>query len=328
MRQHVARALSIAVSAALLFALYRSLDIRLVGEALLRSHPAWLVISVGLILPITVLRAVRFLWVAPPGALSGLGEATRLTLAASALNVFVPLKAGDLIKSYFISRRTGTSVGVAVAVIVYERVSDLFGLLFWCLLGAVAVGGVLPNAWPVAVVPLLVLEALFATLLVSRRAATVWKAITARVLPGTGRGRKLRECADGWPDLLALLRGRRWWIPLFSAALWLSHLFQIWLFTVTLSAPVPFAACLSLAAIALLAGQLPLTVAGLGTRDVALVVLMAPYMPPETAAALGVLISTRNLLPPIVGLPVMRPYLASVVHEARGWQRQSREAES
>lgn len=327
-RRHGTRALSVAVSVALLFALYRSLDIRLIGEALLKSDPLWLVVSVGLIVPITVLRALRFLWVAPPGALPGLAEATRLTLAASALNVFVPLKAGDLIKSYFVARRSQTSAGAAVAVIVYERVSDLFGLLFWCLLGWVIARSALPSAWSVAIVPLLLLEAVFATLLVSKGAAAVWKAVTARVLPGTGRWRRLRSLVDGWPDLLAILKGRRRWILLFSLALWLAHLSQIWLFTVTLSAPVPFAACLSLAAVALLAGQFPLTIAGLGTRDVALVVVMAPYMAPETAAALAVLISTRNLLPPLIGLPIMRPYLTSVVEEARRWQRQARAAGS
>jgi glycosyltransferase 2 family protein len=325
-KRHGARAASVAVSAALLFGLYRSLDVRLIGDALLKSDPLWLVVSVGLIVPITVLRALRFLWVAPPGALPGLAEATRLTLAASALNVFVPLKAGDLIKSYFVARRSDTSAGAAVAVIVYERVSDLFALLFWCVLGWVVARGTLPRAWSMAIVPLLALEVIFGTLLVSMRAASAWKTITARVLPGTGLWRKVRGLADGWPDLLAILRGRRRRILLFSLVLWLAHLSQIWLFTVTLSAPVPFAACLSLAAIALLAGQLPLTVAGLGTRDVALVFAMAPYMASETAAALAVLVSTRNLLPPLLGLPVMRPYLVSVVDEARRWQRQVRSA--
>ena len=89
-RRHVATLVSLAVSGALLVALYRSLDVRLVGETLLRANPIWLVISVGMILPITVLRAIRFFWVAPPGALPGVGEALRLTLAASALNVFLP----------------------------------------------------------------------------------------------------------------------------------------------------------------------------------------------------------------------------------------------
>jgi uncharacterized protein (TIRG00374 family) len=322
-KRHGTRALSVAVSAAFLLALYRSLDVRQIGDALLNSDPIWVVVSVGLILPITVLRALRFMWVAPRGTMPGLAEATRLTLAASALNVFVPLKAGDLLKSYFVSQRTGASVGTAVAVIVYERVSDLFALLFWSLLGWAIAGGAIPPSWTVVVVPLLVLEALFATSLVSLRAARAWKAVTARLLPGTGVWRKLRTFADGWPDLLAILQGRRRWLLLFSLVLWMAHLFQIWLFTVALSAPVPFAACLTLAATALVAGQLPLTLAGIGARDVALVVVMSRYMRPETAAALGVLMATRSVLPPLLGLPVMRPYLASVVDEARRWRLQA-----
>jgi hypothetical protein len=30
---------------------------------------------------------------------------------------------------------------------------------------------------------------------------------------------------------------------------------------------------------------------------------------------MGVLISTRNFLPPLIGIPLMRPYLATVVEE-------------
>ena len=85
-------------------------------------------------------------------------------------------------------------------------------------------------------------------------------------------------------------------------------------------AHVPFTVCASLSAIALMAGQLPLTFAGLGARDVALVVLLS-YMAPESAAAMGVLISTRGLLPPLIGIPLMRPYLASAVEEARRWRQ-------
>jgi hypothetical protein len=107
----------------------------------------------------------------------------------------------------------------------------------------------------------------------------------------------------------------------FSLLLWLAHLTQIWMFTVALSVTVPFTVSASLSAVALMAGQIPLTFAGLGSRDVALVVLLAGYMPPESAAAMGVLISTRGLLPPLIGLPIMRPYMASVVDEARKWRK-------
>ena len=47
------------------------------------------------------------------GCAARLGEAFKLTLVASALNVFVPAKAGDLIKSYFVATRSDTSTGVA-----------------------------------------------------------------------------------------------------------------------------------------------------------------------------------------------------------------------
>ena len=113
----------------------------------------------------------------------------------------------------------------------------------------------------------------------------------------------------------------------FSLGLWLTHLIQIWLFTVALSASVPFAVCASLSAVALMAGQLPFTVAGLGARDVALVVLLSRYMPPESAAAMGVLISTRGLLPPLIGMPLMRPYLSTVVGDARRWRKALEAAE-
>jgi hypothetical protein len=90
---------------------------------------------------------------------------------------------------------------------------------------------------------------------------------------------------------------------------------------VALSVSIPFTVSASLSAVALMAGQIPLTFAGLGARDVALVVLLARYMTPEMAAAMGLLISTRGLLPPLLGLPVMRPYLSSTIDDARTWRR-------
>lgn len=323
---YLARVLSLVVSGALLVVLYRSMDVRLIGEALLRADRVWLVLSIGTILPITVLRAIRFFWVAPAGALPGVGEALRLTLVASALNLVVPAKAGDLIKSYFVAKRSETSTGVAVAIVVYERLCDLFGLISWCLVGWLVgrpqVPGLPSQFWFL----LGALGAVCAVLISSERAAGVLPALIARTRPRR-KLRRVRNLARGWPDLLRLLRGRRRWIIPFSLLLWLTHLIQIWLFTVALSLSVPFTVCASLSAVALMAGQLPLTVAGLGTRDVALVILLARYMAPESAAAMGILIVTRGLVPALIGMPLMWPYLSSVVGEARRWRREVEAAE-
>lgn len=311
---------SLAVSGVLLVVLYRTLDIRLVGQTLLGAHPVWLVVSVGIILPITVLRAVRFYWVTPAGALPSVGEALRLTLAATALNVFLPAKSGDLIKSYFVATRSDTSAGVSIAIVVYERLCDLFALIFWCLVGWVVgrpqVPGLPSFFWGL----LTLVGAACAVLISSARVAVYGRELMARALPQR-RLKKLRKVAQGWPDLLLMLRGRRRWIVAYSLFLWLVHLVQIWLFTVTLASEVPFTVCASLSAVALMAGQVPFTIAGLGTRDVVLVLLLARYMGPESAAAMGVLIVTRSIVPPLIGLPVMWPYLSSAVGDARRWRQ-------
>lgn len=308
--------LSVAISATLLVLLYRSLDVAAVGRTLGAADTLWVAISILVILPITLLRALRFYWIAPPGAVPGVAEAFRLMLVSGALNVFIPAKAGDLSKSYFVARRSDTPAGVAIGMVVYERLCDVLGIVIWCVLGwALArpqVEALPPAFWGL----LAIVGAVCALLVSSERLASLVPVLVGAVVRG-GRLRKLRDLAAGWPDLLQTLRGRRRGIVGFSVLLWLVHLFQIWLFTVALRVPVPFAVCASLAAVALMAGQLPLTFAGLGTRDLALVVLLAAYMPPESAAALGVLVSTRNLLPPLLGVPLMGPYLSLAMNGGR-----------
>jgi uncharacterized protein (TIRG00374 family) len=310
-----ARFISLGVSAALLIALYNSVDLRLVGQTLRGASVPWLVLSLSMIVPITILRAVRFLLVSPPGTLPGLAEALRLTLVASALNVFLPAKSGDLVKSYFVMKR-GTTAGVGIAIAVYERLCDVFGLMFWCMAGwfiARPVVARVPSAlWPV----LGTVGAVCGVLILSLPVARFLRAATAKMIPHP-KLKKLIDLVQGWPDLLARLRGRRRWVVLFSMFLWLVHVVQIWMFTVALPIDIPFTACASLTAVALMAGQMPFTLGGLGARDVALVVLLSGYITPEAAVALGILISTRGFLPPLAALPIMRPYLAAAVEDAR-----------
>lgn len=306
----------IAISGTLIIALYRTMDLRLIAEILRGADLPWLVVSVLAILPITGIRALRFYWIAPPGALPGVLEALRLTLVSSALNLLLPAKAGDLAKSYFVAARTTTTAGVAVAAVVYERVCDVAALMCWCVLGWFVGRPIVPGLpwwfWP----GLAVVGSICAVAVSSRRSAVAIRVLTGR-LPAGGAFGTIRRLAEGWPDLLAALDGRRARVLTVSIALWGAHLLQIWLFTVALSLHVPLAVCASVSALVLMAGQAPLTVAGIGTRDAALVILLARYVTAEQAAAVGVLMLTRNVLPPLAGLPMIRPYVHAVLAEAR-----------
>jgi uncharacterized membrane protein YbhN (UPF0104 family) len=57
---------------------------------------------------------------------------------------------------------------------------------------------------------------------------------------------------------------------------------------------------------------LPLTLAGIGTRDAALILFYRPYLNAPTAAALGILCTMRYVLPALGGLPFLSSYLPSL----------------
>jgi uncharacterized membrane protein YbhN (UPF0104 family) len=57
--------LGIAVSAALIAGLYSLVDIRTVLSVIQSANPWWLAISMGAIVPIMLILALRFYWTAP-----------------------------------------------------------------------------------------------------------------------------------------------------------------------------------------------------------------------------------------------------------------------
>ena len=101
-------------------------------------------------------------------------------------------------------------------------------------------------------------------------------------------------------------------VTLTSIGIWFLHLLQIWFFILALKAWTPFLANLALSPLAILAGLLPLTFAGVGTRDAALIAFYAPYFPAATGAALGLLCTSRYLMPAIGGLPFLQEYLSTL----------------
>jgi glycosyltransferase 2 family protein len=148
----------------------------------------------------------------------------------------------------------------------------------------------------------------------SPRFACGFFAMGARLAPGKIGG-KLEEMRGAWGEMHAAFWGHRLRlvvVALTSTGIWFLHLLQIWMFTIALRTDVPLLSALALAPLALLAGLLPLTFAGIGTRDAALVLLFAPYMAAADAAALGVLCTLRYFLPALGGLPFIGGRVAAL----------------
>ncbi len=310
--------LSLAVSAAVLWAIYARIDgLALVGS-LRGSDPVWLGLGVALVLPLTALTAWRLLVLVPrPGAL-GVGAAAGLVLAASSLNMVLPSKMGDLAKAVFLKDQGGLGGARSLSLVVFEKSCDMLSLLLWCVLGLV----LLPDRTVLhGLLALGVVTGLAAGLILlgSRRAADGVFALARRVPWGRLRDRAGR-LQEGWFQMREYFwedRARLAGICALSALLWFLHLVQIWFFTRALHTEVPFLANLGLAPLAILAGLLPLTFAGVGTRDAALILFYRAYLTPAQGAALGLLCLLRYLLPAFGGLPFLGRYLG----EARGLKR-------
>ena len=72
---------------------------------------------------------------AGPGRRLGFGEANKLILSASTLNMILPSKMGDIAKAYFMQRRGRLSGTLSLALVVFEKSCDMLSLLVWCIFG-------------------------------------------------------------------------------------------------------------------------------------------------------------------------------------------------
>lgn len=302
------RLISLFVSAGILALLYWQIDFGAMVDVFRQSKPGMLAIALGMVIPLTLLTAWRFQLLVPRskrdgGRVLSLWQSTRLILEASVLNMVLPAKAGDIIKAFFVVDRTELTGSEALSLVVFEKASDLLSLLLWCGLGlwilpkngllfwgfAVIIGGT-------AVVGL--------SVLLSKRVAALMFGIAHKLLPAKVQS-PVEKIEAAWGAMREQVSqpGKLFSLAGLSIFIWFLHLLQIWLFILALGAFVPLTTNMALAPLAILAGLLPLTFAGVGTRDAALVVLFAPYFAAPVAAALGVLCTMRYVLPAALGLP-------------------------
>src|SRR4051812_4670828 len=300
------------------------------------SDSVWMTISLAMVVPLTLFTSWRLQQLMPARGQLSFGEANRLILVASVLNLVLPSKMGDIAKAYFMRDRGHMEGSLALSLVVFEKACDMLSLLLWCVFGLawVKISGSkameafhwlgTSSSMPVAqqenlffwASTLVVAGSLgFGLLLIgSPSFAQFFFALAARIAPGKV-GAKLAKFGASWDQMHSYFwssKARLAKVTLTSVFIWFLHLLQIWLFILALRANTPFVANLALSPLAILAGLLPLTFAGVGTRDAALVLFYTPYFPAATAAALGLLCTARYVLPALGGLPFVGGYLPKV----------------
>ncbi len=314
------RLISILVSLIILALIYWRIDIQGLVEVFRDCDRLWMVISLSMVIPITAITAWRLQQMAPPQAQLNFGEANRLILAASSLNMVLPSKMGDIAKAYFMRDRGHLPGTLALSLVVFEKTCDMLSLLLWCVFGLMFYPSKDALFWGMTVCIFAGL-ALGSFLLVSPQFADFFFKTARAIAPKKIRA-KLDTLSQSWKEMHDYFwrdRDQLLKITGTSIFIWFLHLLQIWFFILALNAWAPFLANLALSPLAILAGLLPLTFAGVGTRDAALILFYQPFFDAPTGAALGLLCTSRYLLPAIGGLPFLERYLTTL----RKMKRQS-----
>lgn len=303
------RLISLAVSLLILIVIYWKIDFSGLIKVFQNCNGWWMTISLGMVVPLTLITAWRLQQLMPSGARLGFGEAIRLILAASVLNMVLPSKMGDIAKAYFMKQRGHLDGSLSLSLVVFEKACDMLALLLWCVFGLMLYPSKNWLFWLMtSCVTLGLITGIM--LLSSRKFASLFFIIGKAFSPKKIK-LKLQKLQISWQEMhtyfwrdkVQLIK-----ITCTSVLLWFLHLLQIWFFILALKAWTPFIANLALAPLAILAGLLPLTFAGVGTRDAALILFYQPYFNAPTAAALGLLCTSRYLLPAIGGMPFLGQY--------------------
>ncbi|MBM3303302.1 MAG: flippase-like domain-containing protein, partial [Deltaproteobacteria bacterium] len=131
------RLISVLVSLIVLGMIYWRIDLNGLLRVLKDCDGSWMVISLGMVIPLTCITAWRLQQLMPRGNRLGFGEANRLILVASVLNMILPSKMGDIAKAFFMKERGHLSGSLSLSLVLFEKACDMLSLLLWCAFGLI-----------------------------------------------------------------------------------------------------------------------------------------------------------------------------------------------
>ena len=266
---------SVLVSAGLIYWLIARVDMAETVRHLAQADWRWLVLATLLTLALPFTSVFRWLGVLKAQRIAlPFGVALRAVMMANVLNSFLPSKTGDIAKAAYLREHGGLAKGTGTVIL--ERLVDLgvlgalglLGLLvsgtLWGLVAGVALlGGVLG-------VFLVVLFLPFHKLPLPDKAT--------RILSS------LRDVFRSWVKMPAAIAQ-----TLFGSILtWSLGGLTVFALARAFGTGLGLGFAYAIFPLAILAGLVPVTVSGIGTRDAAFVALLSSQMSPEQATLVGI----------------------------------------
>ncbi len=300
---------------ALLLYFLLTTDLARLWTILVRTNPFLMVLSIVLVVPFLFLKGLRWQLILDAWQIKiGLVDATALYSVGIFLGNMTPGQAGDAVKAWYLRQR-GQSLAAGLASVVLDRLFDvgIMGVLaasglyfFWDVLP----GGKAAN---VVTVTAMLLAVVVGLLIASNRTLRTFS--IQRLVPGALKARINMQAVEQMhlePREVAAIAA------VTAAGLALTFI-RVYLLFLALNTPVPIGPFIALVATIALVGTA--SPAGVGTRDVVMVLLLSAILklPPADeqarAIALSTLLLVLNVVNVLVGYLVSLRYPVAVLHQ-------------
>ena len=304
--------LTVAFTAAVFFVIYSKTEADIAGtwHKLREARLLWVVAALALSILEEVIKAYRWCWILRVlGCTLSLPEAVFLLFANLPLRGLGISHLGDVSKVAYLKRRYGVSMVTSVASLLGELALSLGSLLVLMLVGWI-IGT--RHEYELFTISVLGLVAFGCLVMAGRFAAgQAWLSRRAHGISKQSTREAVLKLLDGLAHCPACVGGA---IGGLSLAVECGKLLSFWLLSRSLGLHVPLWMLMAFVPTVMIIAKVPVTVAGLGTREGAVVFLFRAIGDQNSLMSLGMLFSlTEYIFPMFVGLFLVSPLLMRII---------------
>ncbi len=294
------------IGPALLIGFLATSDLRLLWEILRSAELAPIVLSLALMPPFVIFKSWRWTQILRAMNMSlDLPSACALYTVGLFYGATTPGQAGDLLKAVYLRER-GLPMAPALLSVVLDRLCDLIIMALLGMIGVFALGQLLPSReLQQLIVIVMGVGLIVVTTLLTARKPRSW--LLTEVLPRVAP--RLRTRLDRWNEQMHSLTITPRLVIVVSGATLLSVAFtftRLWLLFLALGlTAIPLLVIVGSSALIAVLQALPISIGGVGVRDVILIALLAAYgYTQEQALALSAIFLLINIEHTLVGFIV------------------------
>ena len=297
-KKNIKKAVALSITLLLLYLIYSKIDLQVFYKNIININVSYLFWALSLFPVIPIIKAYRWRIILGDEINASYFTVLKVLMAGSVFNLFAPSKLGDFSRVYFCKKELTNDTHRIFNSVIVEKICDVFAL---CLICLVSLNFVNVN-YSIKVSILIFSLILFFTILIITSVDFHRFEFLNRLFEKI----KLIEIFDDARNLKKEMKNNKiFFSKIFAISLfyWYVVLFQVHMFFLMFNLKASFVLVVSLVPIALFIGMVPITVSGIGTRDVALIFLFSSHFSSEIMAAIGILCSSRYLVTCLIGLP-------------------------